>query len=98
MRLADRFGLAAAARARARFWARATSEYIRLTRAELLTTAALLAGWACLTRAAARLVGPVAWDVSVGLFLLSLVGWRFLWTIASHGLYTLTRDPGQRRG
>lgn len=64
-------------------------------RAELLTSAALLAGWALLTWGVALLTSPKVWPLSAGLLLLSLCGWRFLGAIAWAGLYTLTRG---RRG
>lgn len=62
-------------------------------RAEIATSVALVAGWACLTSAVSHYVSAgVVWRVSAGLFLLSLCGWRLLGKIAGHGLYKLTRD------
>lgn len=67
------------------------------TRAEITVAAALLAGWALVTHGVAQLLprGQV-WSLSTGLLLLSLVGWRFLWTVASAGLYTLSMKGGRR--
>lgn len=66
------------------------------SRAELLASFALVAGWILVTSAIARIARPdVVWLASAGLFLLSLFGWRFLFEIAGKGLYTLTR--GGRR-
>lgn len=64
---------------------------VRPYRAELLTAGAFLAGWALLTWAIARLTAPEAWLVSAGLLLLSLGGWKLLWTVITEGLYTLTK-------
>lgn len=62
-------------------------------RAELLTAAAVLAGWGLVTWGAAALTSWQAWPLSGGLLLLSLAGWRLLFTIARDGLYALTRPP-----
>lgn len=65
-------------------------------RAELLVTFAILAAWILLTLAALSVVPAkflvVVWYLSIALLLLSLVGWRLLWTIGTHGVYALTRD------
>jgi protein-S-isoprenylcysteine O-methyltransferase Ste14 len=61
-------------------------------RAEILTVASFLIGWALLTKGVAALTAPVAWTFSTGLLLLSLCGWKFLWAVMSAGLYTLTRE------
>jgi hypothetical protein len=69
---------------------------IAAVRGEILTGLALLAGWALLTSAIAQLVRPdVVWRASAGIFLLSLCGWKFLYTIASSGLYKLTLPRGR---
>lgn len=60
--------------------------------AELLLTAAALGGWTLLTRTVAGWLGPEVWSVSVGVLLLSLCGWRYLGTVAIHGLYVLSRE------
>jgi hypothetical protein len=66
---------------------------VREVHAELLLTAALLAGWALVTDAIARLAPSAqVWRFSLGALLLSLVGWRYLYTLFAHGLYKLTRD------
>lgn len=67
-------------------------------RAELAVFLAAAGGWAAITHAIGRLVRPdVVWPISLGLFLLSLCGWRLLYTVADAGLYTLTRE-GKPRG
>lgn len=60
---------------------------------ELLTAGALLGGWLLLTAGLVALTSPLAWWFSGGLLLLSLAGWKLLWTLATTGLYTLTRTP-----
>lgn len=66
-------------------------------RAEIAVGVALLAGWALVTHGVAELLprGQV-WSLSTGFLLLSLVGWRFLWTVVSAGLYTLSMRGGRR--
>lgn len=62
-------------------------------RAELLVTLAFLAGWALLTHAVAAVVSarvPV-WELSGGLLLVSLCGWKFVGLYFWIGLYTATR-------
>jgi hypothetical protein len=68
---------------------------INRVRAEILTTFAMLGGWALVTLGVALLTTWKVWPISGGLLLLSCGGWRLLWAIASDGLYTLTRT---RRG
>lgn len=63
-------------------------------RAELAVCAAVMAGWCLVTHGIASLTTPKVWPISIGLFLLLACGWRFLWQIATHGLYTLTRRTG----
>jgi hypothetical protein len=61
-------------------------------KAEILTSIAAIAGWFFLTSAIADLWrAGVVWRISLGLFFLSLTGWRLLQRIVSHGLYKLTR-------
>ena len=62
-------------------------------RAELLTALALLGGWLLVTWGVAALTHWAAWPISLGILSVSLGGWRFAWTVARDGLYTLTRDP-----
>ncbi len=57
----------------------------------------LVAGWGSFTWGIALLLSVNVWPVSIGLFFLSLFGWKFLYIIARDGLYRLTREPGQRR-
>lgn len=63
-------------------------------RAELLTSGAIIGGWAAVT---AGVVGffpshiEAIWRLSIGALLLSLAGWRFVGFVAMRGLYTLTR-------
>jgi hypothetical protein len=74
-----------------RSFARSTSEY----RAELLLTLAFLVGWALLTHAAAVLLPahvPV-WEISGGLLLVSLCGWKLIGFTFWIGLYKATRKP-----
>ena len=61
-------------------------------RGEIAVTAALLGGWACATVFAATWFGARAWMASVALFLLSLVGWKYLGTLAWKGLYALANE------
>lgn len=61
-------------------------------RAELLTAAALLAGWLLITWWAAMLTSWRAWPLSLGLLLVSCAGWRLLFFTARDGLYALTRS------
>lgn len=61
-------------------------------RAELLAALAGMLGWLFVTAAVAELLPPrVVYFASAGLFLLTLFGWGFLYTIAKSGLYALTR-------
>ena len=62
------------------------------TRDELLLTLAILGGWALLTWGVVLFTTPKVWPLSGGLLLLSCAGWRMLWTVASYGLYGLTRE------
>ena len=65
-------------------------------RAEAAFGFALLAGWALVTWPIATLLSPLVWPFSAGIALLLLVcGWRMLWTIASHGLYSLSKGDGK---
>ena len=65
-------------------------------RAELSLSIALLAGWFLLTWGIVLLTTPKVWPLSAGVLLLSLCGWRLLWTVCSQGLYSLTRE--EQRG
>lgn len=66
-------------------------------RAELLQASAMLTGWALVTAGAAAVSSPVAWVFSAGLLLLSLCGWKFLYTLFRTGLYTLHSVSQERR-
>lgn len=68
-------------------------DFLVKSRAEILTSSATVVGWVAITSAVAELVPPaIVWRVSAGIFLLSLVGWKLLFTIATRGLYNLTRS------
>jgi ABC-type glycerol-3-phosphate transport system permease component len=69
---------------------------VKVPIAELLAALAMLGGWALLTWGVVLLTTPKAWPLSGGLLLLSCAGWRLLWTIATHGLYSLTREAPKR--
>lgn len=62
---------------------------------EIAVTIAALSGWALVTAGIATLLPHHAaralWLVSTGLLFASLCGWKFLGTIATTGLYVLTR-------
>jgi hypothetical protein len=58
-------------------------------RAELLVAACFLAGWALVTVGIAAYTSPRVWPLSLGLLLLSLCGWKWLWSFVGVGLYTL---------
>jgi len=61
-------------------------------RAQLATTIAIVVGWAFLTWSLAEIVRPdVVWRASIGIFFLSLAGWKLLYVVAVNGLYKLTR-------
>lgn len=67
---------------------------LRHVGADVLLSLAILFGWTSLTLGIAALAGAHAravYFLSAGLFLLSLAGWRLLWTLAADGLYLLTR-------
>ncbi len=66
---------------------------MRRYRAELLTAAALLAGWLLITWWVAMLTSWRVWPFSLGLLLVSCGGWRLLYAVARDGLYALTRGP-----
>jgi hypothetical protein len=70
-------------------------------RDEAAVALAAILAWALLTQVAAAVIPrpDLVWRASIGLFLLALIGWRFVWTVASHGLYNLTREkkPEARR-
>jgi hypothetical protein len=61
-------------------------------RDEVLASIAGVTGWALVTAAVAELLpARVVYLTSAGLFCLSLFGFRMAYTIASDGLYKLTR-------
>lgn len=72
------------------FW-RSTLEY----RAELLVAVAFLAGWTLLTHAVAALLPArvPTWEISAGLLLVSLCGWKLVGFTFWIGLYKATRKP-----
>jgi hypothetical protein len=69
-------------------------------RAEILTAAAVLAGWASLTHGVRVIawgrVASAVWPISTGLLLLSACGWGFLSNTAVVGLYVASRKRGER--
>lgn len=68
----------------------ALGRHLRAYAAEYLTALSFVSGWALVTSFIAALTSPLAWRLSVGLFLLSLCGWRLLWTLTRDGLYALS--------
>jgi hypothetical protein len=56
---------------------------------ELITVILGLLGWGVLTHVLVRWLGPVVWEISLGLLCLSLFGWQFAFVIARDGLYAL---------
>jgi hypothetical protein len=72
----------------------ATPEARQRRRARRTALAALL-GWAALTAGLVQLTHPAVGLVSVGLLLLSLTGWRLVWTVMREGLYRLTEEPDE---
>lgn len=55
----------------------------------------LVLGWALVTWAIVRLTSSEAWLFSGGLFLLSLVGWRFIGVLFLNGLYALSVEDDE---
>jgi len=60
-------------------------------RAEVLTAAALLAGWFWITLGIATLSSRAVWPISTGVLLIAGCGIRFTAGVAWAGLYVLTR-------
>lgn len=69
---------------------------IAQVRAELLQALALLAGWLMVTIGVVDLTAPIAWSFSVGVLLLSIVGWKFVGVLFWRGLYALTRGEDEQ--
>ena len=61
-------------------------------RAEFLQAVVLLLGWMLVTRAIAQLTSPTVWDISIGVLLLSICGWKFLGLLFWRGIYSITQD------
>lgn len=61
-------------------------------RAELLVAAAFLGGWFLVTLGIASYTSTRVWPISLGILLLSLCGWKWVWNLTSVGLYTLGGD------
>ena len=64
---------------------------------ELLQAIGILVGWACLTWGVASLLVWQVWPISLGLLVLSVVGWKHMVTLFGEGLYVLSRDPSRKR-
>jgi hypothetical protein len=69
----------------------ALGAFLRSQVAEILLVTAWLSGWALFTYGIALYTSSKVYPISAGLFLLSLVGWKMLWAIVSHGLYALSK-------
>lgn len=72
----------------------ATPEARQRRRAQRTALAGFV-GWAALTAGLVQLTHPAVGLVSVGLLLLSLTGWRLVWTVMREGLYRLTEDTDE---
>lgn len=86
--------ISADTRVRAAFWLLLLSRPLLVAyraRAEILLTIAMLGGWFLVTLGIVQFTTPKVWPLSAGVLLLSCCGWRMLWTVASYGLYGLTR-------
>lgn len=63
---------------------------------EIAVAVTALAGWLLTTAGMASPLAPKSaralWLASIGILLLSLCGWKFLFTIVTNGLYVLTRN------
>lgn len=82
--------------------ARATRDRTRSVlrwKAEILQAVALLGGWAAITRGIRSFIPSRVdvWSISVGLLLLSLCGWRFLYVLGRSGLYAISRKSEARQ-
>ncbi len=58
---------------------------------EIATATLGLGGWSILTDVIARSLGPLVWEVSLGLLCFSLFGWRLAFTVARDGVYALSK-------
>ena len=67
----------------------------RQLKAEILTTSAALAGWLLVTWGAAELTTCWLWPISMGILLLGLAGWKFVFGMLADGLYVLSRKEGK---
>ena len=64
---------------------------------EALQAVGILSGWALVTFGVASLLVWQVWPISLGLLVLSVVGWGHLKRLFGKGLYELSRDPPKRR-
>jgi hypothetical protein len=71
---------------------RAAGTFLAKYGAELLTGAALLAGWGFVTAFVAALTSRLAWLLSIGLLCIALGGIRLFGTLVWEGMYALTRE------
>jgi hypothetical protein len=65
-------------------------------RAAVLHCSAVVLGWASVTWGVAALLVPEVWQISLGLFLLSLAGWGHLRVVFASGVYALHRKKDVR--
>lgn len=64
---------------------------------EGLLVLGIISGWGLVTFGVASLLVWEVWPISLGLLVLSIVGWGHLKRLFGKGLYELSRDPPKRR-
>ena len=64
---------------------------------EALQVLGILSGWGVVTFGLASLLVWEVWPISLGLLVLSMVGWGHLKRLFGKGLYELSREPHKRR-
>lgn len=64
---------------------------------EALQVLAILSGWGLVTFGVASLLVWQVWPISLGLFLLSIVGWGHMRMLFGKGLYKLSRSGSKAR-
>ena len=85
---------------RLREWIQQTRERVaRVLRLwpEALQVVGILCGWALITFGIASLLVWQVWPISLGLLILSMVGWGHMRKLAVKGLYELSLDRPKRR-